>query len=96
MPLAAQLILVHITENSISGEATRDMLKGRIGADVGVYDVESGQLLWPHDGASGAAIHYETPLLRKTDDVHPQSLRRNLEYGLADQIGKLFYKYKPE
>jgi hypothetical protein len=93
---ADQVILVQLTNNSVFSEGTQDVLKGKMGATVRVIDPATGHTVFPNDGTPGASVSYETPLLRRTDQNTPASVQRNLDAGLADQVVKLFYKYKPE
>jgi hypothetical protein len=93
---AEQVIFVQLTNNSVFSEGTQDIFKGKIGGTVRVIDPSTGHTVFPNDGTPGASVSYETPLLRRTDQNTPFSVQRNLNAGLADQVVKLFYKYKPE
>jgi hypothetical protein len=93
---AQQVILLQLTDNTVYSEGAQDMLKGRIDGSVRVIDAATGRTIFPNDGTPGVSVSYETPLLRRTDQNTPAGVQRNLDAGLADQVAKLFYKYKPE
>lgn len=94
---SSQVVFVQIQSSGLAADGVRDMVKGKISASVKVIEVESGKQLFPTDGTtSGLTVSYETPMLRLTDKTTVASVRRNLHFGLADRVSKLFYKYKPD
>jgi hypothetical protein len=93
---ANQVIYIQLDKSSLDAGPVNDVLKGQIGGNVSVIDAATGQTLWPTDGSDGAPVSYETPMMHTGDDVTRSTVRANLCAGLADQVAKLFYKYKSE
>ncbi len=93
---AAQVLLVRIISSGIGAGPGNDMLKGQIAATVSIIDADTGDQLWPTDGTAGTMMSYATPALRVTDQNTADGVQNNITAGLADQIAKLFYTYKPE
>lgn len=93
---AQQLLMVDITNSSLDSGTTADMIKGQIAVDVSVIDTESNKIAWPKDGSSGMIVTYATPMLRVAGNNNELNVSRNLHAGIAEKIGRLFRKYKPE
>ena len=58
-------------------------------------DLRTGQTLWPTDLADGYPVAASTKL-GKDADASAMAVRQRLYVQLADDISKLFYKWKPE
>lgn len=93
---AEQVLYITILSSSIDSGSARDMLKGNISTSVCVIDVQSGKMLWPTDGSSGAAVGFTTPMVRIAGQTSPLTVSRGMYAGVADRIAKLFRKYKPD
>jgi hypothetical protein len=92
---ADQVIYVELQSSSLDAGPVNDVLKGQISAMVRVIDAKTGQTLWPSDGSDGPTVSYETPMLKVDDETNRNLLRQNVCAGIADQVAKFFYKYKP-
>ena len=93
---AAQVLYINLNSSSTYVGQSSDMYQGRGSALVRIVDVETGQTLWPADVPEGFAVGQDLRPVRARPGVDDISVRREVMHGLADQIGKLFYKYKPD
>ena len=93
---AAQVLYINLRVGSTYVGQSSEVYQGRGSALVRIVDVASGQTLWPVDGTEGYPITQDSQLVRARPGVNDASVRRDVQRGLADQIAKLFYSYKPE
>jgi len=93
---AAQVLYINLHSSSTYVGQGSEVFHGRGSALVRIVDVETGQTLWPVDAPEGFAVGQDSRLVRARPGVDDASVRRDVLHGLADQIGKLFYKYKPD
>jgi hypothetical protein len=93
---AAQVLYINLRVGGTYVGQGSDVYQGRGSALVRIVDVETGQTLWPLEGTEGYPITQDSRLVRARPGVDDASVRRDVQRGLADQIAKLFYKYKPE
>jgi hypothetical protein len=93
---AAQVLYINLHSSTTYVGQSSEMFQGRGSALVRIVDVETGQTLWPTDSPEGFAVGQDLRPVRARPGVDDASVRRDVQRGLADQIGKLFYKYKPD
>jgi hypothetical protein len=92
---AEQVLYVQLIGDHVTPLAGGNTLEGRTHVRVKVVDVVSGETLWPTDLSDGYELAAATEL--GADSGHDvRDVRRSLYSSLADQIAKLFYKWKPE
>lgn len=92
---AEQIIYIDVTEARISQVIGARSQRGFASARVRVIDAAEGALLWPTESQQGYPVQFETPLTSLDDRLTPVEVRNAALLGLADQIGKLFYDWKP-
>ena len=93
---AAQVLYINILKSDSRTAQGTDILRGEVSARVKLVDVASGVTLWPEDSAEGYPVAGKTPYVRSGDGVDEVSVNQSLQQALAEQIGKLFYKWKPD
>jgi hypothetical protein len=93
---AAQVLYVDLVEDSVDATAGGELLKGTVAVRVKVVDATSGATLWPTDMSNGLPMRMETPYNRQSRQITQDSMRRELMRGMAERVGRLFYKWKPE
>jgi hypothetical protein len=95
---AQQVIYISVQATQIEEIAGSGVAKGRGFAKVKLIDARSGDTLWPNELADGYPVAFESapvnPSLAKTSSVG--SIYQAVQQGLAIQISRLFYSYKPD
>jgi hypothetical protein len=87
---ARQVLYVRImpqTEETVGGS---DMLKARLGAQVKVVDVDSGETRWPVN-AEGYPISVESQFQSRGQVAPDASLRQQMCQKLSEHIASAFY-----
>jgi hypothetical protein len=93
---AAQVLYINLQMSTTDIGQGSEVFHGRGSAMVRIVDVETGRTLWPEEGSDGYRVSEDSHLVRARPGVDDASVRRDVQHSLADQIGKLFYKYKPD
>ncbi|MGH7214506.1 MAG: hypothetical protein ACREIT_07070 [Tepidisphaeraceae bacterium] len=93
---AGQIVYIDLTQCAIEGTLGGDMVKGVMSARVRVVDVETGKTLWPEEGGDGFPLSAGIPFTPVGQGTDESSIRQRLCASMADQIGKLFRKWKPD
>ena len=93
---AAQVLYINLHAGGTYVGQGAEVYQGRASALVRVVDAETGQTLWPTDAPEGFALGQDSRLVRARPGVTDATVRRDVQRALADQIAKLFYKYKPD
>ena len=65
-------------------------------ASVRVVDARTGRTRWPEDVSGGYPVAVETAFVEMSDEAELMRARQGAYRAMADQIAKLFYKWKPE
>ena len=97
---ASQVLYVQLKRSDVARLAGGDeTLTGQASATVKLVDVASGETLWPSDVSAEAGY----PVATATGLGAPRAgagevadVRQRLYFQLAQQIGRLFYKWQPE
>jgi hypothetical protein len=92
---AKQVMYVELQQATVDAPTGSQLLRGRAGARVRIVDVDTGLNRWPPDAAEGYPVQFETALPRNEDRVSETVTRQQMHAGLAEHIGRLFYKWKP-
>jgi hypothetical protein len=93
---ASQVLYINLTQSDVDVAQSSEMLRGEVNARVKVIDVATGNSRWPEEIADGYPIGAKIPMVREGDGVNETNVRQSLQQVLADKIGKLFYKWKPD
>ncbi len=93
---ANQVLYVDLTTVDVAAAAGGNFYKGRANATVKWVDAVTGATLWPPDTIDGYPVSYESPIRNPADGITPDSVRVTTLQGLAGNIGRLFYPYKPD
>ena len=93
---ALQVLYINLTKSDVDVAQSSEMLRGEVTARVKIIDVATGDSRWPVEIADGYPISAKIPMVRETDGVTETNFRQSLQQALADRIGKLFYKWKPD
>lgn len=93
---AEQVLYVNVLSSSMQLSEGSQLLRGSMSARVKMIDVATGQTMWPTDATEGYPVAVQTPLKYVEEGVSPEAARARLLRQLADSVGKLFYKWKPE
>jgi hypothetical protein len=93
---ARQVLYVNLQQATVDAPIGGDFLKGQGAVSVRIVDAKSGQSRWPKDATQGYPISYETPLPPGRDRANADLVRRQLHTALAERIGRLFRKWKPD
>ena len=93
---AAQVLYINLHLDSSDVGQGSDVFQGSGSAVVRIVDAETGETLWPEEGSDGYSVGQESQLERARPGVNSESVRRGVQMSIADQIAKLFYKYKPD
>jgi hypothetical protein len=93
---AAQVLYINLQLDTSDVGQGSDVFQGRGSAVVRIVDAETGQTLWPEEGSDGYPVGQQSQYERARPGVNSESVRRGVQKSIADQIGKLFYKYKPD
>ena len=92
---ASQILYVQLqgseTHTLLGGEG----FQGQASAVVKVVDADTGETLWPTDREAGYPVSAATKI-GKDSDATPMAVQQKLYAKLADDISKLFYKWKPD
>jgi hypothetical protein len=92
---AAQVLYVHITGSESHALAGGDGYQGQASAVVKIIDGTSGNTLWPTEAAGGYPVSTATKIGIDAAPS-PAAVQQQLYGQLADEIGRLFYKWSPE
>lgn len=92
---AMQVLYVDVHESSIGSPPGSELMKGRMGVQVRVVDVDTGATRWPQEAAAGIPLGYETPLPRADENTTEAMIRQRMTSAMAVRIARLFYKWKP-
>lgn len=91
---ATHVVTIDITDFQLKDDPIGHIWKGRITADVNVYDAQEG-LLWPTDRANGYPVEpVTTPTTENQSADYAQTLANKLSRQLADHVAKLFYEHE--
>jgi hypothetical protein len=93
---AAQVLYINTQLATTDVGQGTEVFQGSGSAVVRIVDVETGRTLWPEEGSDGYPVSEQSQLVRATPGVDGDSVRRGVQRSIADQIAKLFYKYKPD
>jgi hypothetical protein len=97
---AQQVLYVNLQQFALDNTVGGEMVKGRAELRVRVVDVATGNTLWPRDTPEGAAVTAESPWSRTAggaaQGTPEPALRDEVARSAADQIVKLFRKWRPE
>jgi hypothetical protein len=93
---ASQVLYINVQVATTDVGQGSEVYQGRGSAVVRVVDVATGQTLWPAAGSDGYPIGQQSQLVRARPGVDDASVRRGVQKAMAEQIAKLFYKYKPD
>jgi hypothetical protein len=93
---AKQVLYVDVQQSSVGAPPGSDLLKGRIGVQIRVVDVETGATRWPTEATEGIPMAYETPLPRADENTTEPMVRQHMHTAMAIRIARLFYKWKPQ
>jgi hypothetical protein len=91
---AAQVLYVELKGSEAHPLAGGEGYQGQVSAIVKVVDVASGNTLWP-DSAGGYPVAASTKVGIDAAKS-PGAVQHKLYVQLADEIGRLFYKWSPE
>lgn len=92
---AEQVVYIDITSIGVGAQAGSDSLKGVGSANVKLIEVETGAVLFPGDRDAGAPVGFESQLSRAAGPATTDRVRAETILGLSEQIGRLFYPYRP-
>ena len=93
---AAQVLYINVQLATTDVGQGSEVFQGSGSAVVRIVDVETGRTLWPEEGSDGYPVGEQSQLVRARPGIDDASVRRDVQRAMADQIAKLFYKYKPE
>lgn len=93
---ANQVLYVDLTTVDVGAAAGGNYYKGRAAAMVKWVDAVTGATLWPADTADGYPVSFETRIRGAQDGRTPDMVRVEALRGLAGNVGRLFYPYKPD
>jgi hypothetical protein len=92
---ASQVLYVELKSSDITPLLGGESYQGQAMATVKLVDTGTGQTLWPTDESGGYPVSAATKM-GKDSGATPMAIRQKLYVQLADDISKLFYKWKPE
>jgi hypothetical protein len=93
---AGQVLYVNLTQGKVDLTPGTNILQGHMSALVRVVDVHSGATLWPSGGSDGYPVNVETPYVEAKQGINESNIREQMYHHMAQEIGRLFYTYKPE
>jgi hypothetical protein len=93
---AKQVLYVDLHQVSIDAAPGSDLLRGKATVLLRIVDTKTGRSRWPKDVAEGYPVSYETPTPRNEDKSNVNLVRTATHRGVAERIGRLFHKWKPE
>ncbi len=92
---AKQVVYVNLVESDTSADPTGAAVHATATARVRVVDVATGNVLWPAGQPRGTELTAKMDYDR-SDSPAGANMRGQLLSQLSDEIGKLFYKWKPD
>jgi hypothetical protein len=92
---ATQVLYVELKSSDIDPLLGGEAYQGKAVATVKIVDAATGDTIWPTDISGGYPVAASTKLGTKTGAT-PMAVRQKLYVQLADEISKLFYKWRPE
>jgi hypothetical protein len=93
---AEQVLYVQMIRDDVAPLVGGESLQGEMRMRVKIVDVASGETLWPTDLSDGHEIALSTQLGSDAGGRTAREVQQRLDASLADEIAKLFYKWKPE
>lgn len=96
--LAGASQVLYITSSLSASEVApgANMIKGYGRAKVRVVDVTTGQTAWPPGASDGYPVQSESRPDPKGGVITANTIRQETQRGLAEEIVRLFYKYRPD
>jgi len=92
---ASQVLYVQLAGGETHAVSGGEGYQGVASATVKIIDAATGDTIWPHDADHGYPVSASTKM--GIDAVQsPAALQHKLYTQLADEIGRLFYKWKPD
>lgn len=93
---AKQVLYVELLDFSIAPTLASELVKGRAEARVRIIDTATGEVRWPQDMTQGYMITASSPNAQSEKITSVGAARDELVQSMSDQIGRLFYKWKPD
>ena len=92
---AEQVVYVNLIESQTTSDPTGAAVTATATARVRVVDVATGEVLWPRGQPKGYELSAKMPYDR-TDSATGTAMRAHLVNRLSEEIGHLFYSWKPD
>ena len=92
---AKQILYVAVRHFDMDVPQAADVMKARLSLDFKVVDAQSAEVRWP-DSGDGEPYEYETDYSRISPQNTPTAVRGVAIRKAAGDIGRTFYKWKPE
>ena len=92
---ATQILYVELKGSETHALVGGEGFQGQASAVVKIVDAATGDTLWPTDVGGGYPVSAATKI-GKDSDATPMAVQQKLYAKLADDISKLFYKWKPD
>ena len=92
---ADQVVYVNLVESETTADPTGAAVHASATARVRVVDCKTGNVLWPAGEPKGHELSAKRDYDR-SDSSHGSSMRAELLSRLSQEIGHLFYKWKPD
>jgi hypothetical protein len=92
---AKQVLYVQLQSSDVNPISGGEGFSGQTIARVKIVDVPSGRTAWPPDMTEGHLVG-ATAAIGSSNGRNPMAVRQGMYTQLADQVAKLFYKWKPD
>jgi len=92
---ARQVLYVAIRRFDLESPQAADVMRARLAVELKVIDTQSAEVRWPESG-DAEPYEYESDYVRLTPQNHPAAIRSSAIRLAAGDIGRMFYKWKPE
>ena len=92
---AKQVLYVAIRRLDLDAPQSADVMRAQLSVELKMIDTQTAQVRWPESG-DAETYEYETDYQRLTPQNPPVLIRSSAIRHAAVDIGRMFYKWKPE